>query len=65
MITAVPAFYTALVVCLNAIAAGGGSNLYRPGQFEHFSHEEIQDRIKGSKVVVVSEQVRSKLHSAS
>jgi hypothetical protein len=57
MITLVPAFYTALIVCLNVIAAGGGSNLYPPEQFIDFTDEDIQERIKGSKIVIISEQV--------
>ncbi|KAL1657316.1 hypothetical protein SLS61_000362 [Didymella pomorum] len=56
MVTAVPLFYTGLVVCLNIIAQGGGSNLFPPEQFSTFTQEEIQERIKGSKIVVVSEQ---------
>lgn len=59
MVTAVPLFYTGLVVCLNIIAQGGGSNLFPPEQFSTFTQEEIQERIKGSKIVVVSEQVSS------
>lgn len=57
MLTAVPLFYTGLVVCLNIIASGGGSNLFPPEQFSTFSQAEIDERIKGSKIVVVSEQV--------
>ncbi|KAF1995901.1 hypothetical protein P154DRAFT_444480 [Amniculicola lignicola CBS 123094] len=56
MMTLVPAFYTMLIVCLNAIASGGGSNLYPPEEFIHFTPEDIEERIKGSKIVVVSEQ---------
>lgn len=56
MMTAVPALYTTLIVCLNVIATGGGSNLYPPEQFETFTQEDIEERIKGSKIVVVSEQ---------
>lgn len=58
MATAVPTFYTGLIVCLNIIATGGGSNLFPPEQFSTFAQEEIDERIKGSKIVVVSEQVR-------
>lgn len=65
MITAVPLFYTGLVVCLNIIAQGGGSNLFPPEQFATFTQEEIQERIKGSKIVVVSEQVSSLAMSSS
>lgn len=57
MLTAVPLFYTGLVVCLNIIAQGGGSNLFPPEQFSTFTEQEIQERIKGSKIVIVSEQV--------
>lgn len=48
--------YTGLVVCLNNIAEGGGSNLYPPGT-PAFTPEEVKERIRGSKVVIVSEQV--------
>ena len=46
-----------LVTCLNVIAMGGGSNLYPPEQFPSFTPVQIQERIKGSKIVIVSEQV--------
>ncbi|OMP87667.1 hypothetical protein BK809_0007754, partial [Diplodia seriata] len=49
-------WYTVLVVCLNAIAGGGGSNLFLPGEYASFTEQDIEDRILGSKVVVVSEQ---------
>lgn len=61
MLTAVPLFYTGLMVCLNVIARGGGSNLFPPEQFSAFTQQEIDERIKGSKIVVVSEQVSSRL----
>ncbi|CZT45030.1 uncharacterized protein RSE6_05303 [Rhynchosporium secalis] len=48
--------YTTLMVCLNVISGGGGSNLYPPGAFETFTAENIQERIKGSKIGIVSEQ---------
>ncbi|KAI1636635.1 hypothetical protein F4809DRAFT_372667 [Biscogniauxia mediterranea] len=48
--------YTALIVCLNVIAQGGGSNLYPPELEGTFTPEEIQERVYGSKIVVVSEQ---------
>lgn len=57
MLTVVPIFYTGLVACLNIIASGGGSNLFPPEQFSSFTQEEIDERVKGSKIVVVSEQV--------
>ncbi|KAH6673141.1 hypothetical protein B0J14DRAFT_654871 [Halenospora varia] len=50
------AFYTILVVCLNVIASGGGSNLYPPELFSTFSPQNIQERIHGSKIVILSEQ---------
>lgn len=50
-------WYTILIVCLNVIAMGGGSNLFKPEEFSSFGPEEIQERIKGSKIVIVSEQV--------
>lgn len=59
MVTAVPLFYTGLIACLNIIASGGGSNLFPPEQFAGMSQEEISERIKGSKIVIVSEQVRT------
>ncbi|KUJ15431.1 uncharacterized protein LY89DRAFT_558244, partial [Mollisia scopiformis] len=48
--------YTALIVCLNVISGGGGSNLYLPEEFSTFTPLDIQERIKGSKIVIVSEQ---------
>ena len=51
------AFYTVLVVCLNVIAQGGGSNLFPLEQLSSFSPADIQERIKGSKIVIISEQV--------
>ncbi|KAI9778506.1 MAG: hypothetical protein M1839_008036 [Geoglossum umbratile] len=49
-------FYTMLVSCLNVIAQGGGSNLFLPEEYATFTETDIQERIKGSKIVVVSEQ---------
>jgi hypothetical protein len=57
MMTAIPIFYTGLIVCLNVIATGGGSNLFPPEQFDAFTQEEMNERIKGSKIVIVSDQV--------
>ena len=57
MATTVPLLYTGLIVCLNLIASGGGSNLFPPEQLSTFAQEEIDERIKGSKIVVISEQV--------
>lgn len=48
--------YTALTVCLNIIADGGGSNLYAPELEAMFTPKEVEDRIYGSKIVVISEQ---------
>jgi hypothetical protein len=53
-------WYTMLVVCLNVIAGGGGSNLYPPEQYAILTRQQINERITGSKVVVVSEQVSQK-----
>lgn len=50
------AWYTILVACLNAVTNGGGSNLFYPDQLPTFSQHEIEERIKGSKIVVVQEQ---------
>ncbi|KAH8904067.1 hypothetical protein BR93DRAFT_900910, partial [Coniochaeta sp. PMI_546] len=52
----VAGLYTTLVVCLNVISQGGGSNLYPPELAGTFTPVEIQERIYGSKIVVVSEQ---------
>jgi len=50
-------FYTLLIVCLNVISQGGGSNLYLPEDYPNgFTPEEVEERIQGSKIVVVSEQ---------
>lgn len=49
-------WYTTLVVCLNVVVTGGGSNLFPLEQFSTFSPDEIEERIKGSKVVIISEQ---------
>ncbi|KAI3393434.1 hypothetical protein diail_4270 [Diaporthe ilicicola] len=48
--------YTGLIVCLNIIADGGGSNLYPPELEKTFTAKDIQERIYGSKIVVISEQ---------
>ena len=52
-----PLFYTGLIVSLNVIAQGGGSNLFPPEQISEFTRLDIEERTKGSKIVVVSEQV--------
>ena len=49
-------WYTALVVCLNVVVTGGGSNLFPLEQLPTFSKDDIKERIKGSKIVVISEQ---------
>ncbi|KAL5121286.1 hypothetical protein ACEQ8H_000754 [Pleosporales sp. CAS-2024a] len=56
MITAVPLLYTGLIACLNVTADGGGSNLFLPEEFASFSQADIDERIKGSKIVILSEQ---------
>jgi len=48
--------YTLLIVSLNVISQGGGSNLYPPEMEGTFTPAQIADRIFGSKIVVVSEQ---------
>lgn len=57
-LTRFQALYTILIVCLNVISGGGGSNLYQPEEFATFTPLDIQERIHGSKIVLVSEQVR-------
>ncbi|KAE9980130.1 hypothetical protein EG328_000495 [Venturia inaequalis] len=49
-------FYTVLIISLNTIVDGGGSNLFPPEEFVNFSPSEIKDRIFGSKLVIISEQ---------
>lgn len=61
MLTVVPLFYTGLIACFNVIAQGGGSNLFLPEQLSTFTQQDIEERIKGSKIVVVSEQVSQSL----
>ena len=53
-------FYTILIISLNVIVAGGGSNLFLPEEFAAFTPTDIKERIFGSKIVIVSEQVRSR-----
>ncbi|KAK7436805.1 hypothetical protein CaCOL14_000437 [Colletotrichum acutatum] len=48
--------FTVLVALLNIITDGGGSNLYPPELEGTFTQAEIEDRIHGSKIVLVSEQ---------
>ncbi|KAJ9634386.1 hypothetical protein H2199_009044 [Coniosporium tulheliwenetii] len=48
-------WYIILIVCLNVIAGGGGSNLYTEEELP-FTPEEVEERILGSKIVVLSEQ---------
>jgi hypothetical protein len=45
------------VVLLNVIVQGGGSNLFLPDQLKDFTEADIKERVKGSKLVIVSEQV--------
>ena len=51
------AWYTLLVVMLYVIVNGGGSNLAYPDEYASFTPEEVEERVLGSKLVVVSEQV--------
>lgn len=46
-----------LIVCLNAVAGGGGGNLYPPAMYATFTEQDIRDRIKGAKISLISEQV--------
>ena len=48
--------YTTLLVSMNLIVVGGGSNLFPPEKLHTFTPMQVQDRIKGSKIVLVSEQ---------
>lgn len=48
------------MVLLNVIVQGGGSNLFPLEQLKNFTEEDIKERIKGSKLVLVSEQVCKK-----
>lgn len=49
--------YTTLIASLNIIVAGGGSNLFLPEEYATFTSIQIKERILGSKIVVLSEQV--------
>lgn len=60
-----PLFYTGLIVSLNVIVQGGGSNLFPPEQISEFTQLDIEERIKGSKIVVVSEQVSQYMYSGT
>ena len=58
-------FYTILIISLNVIVAGGGSNLFLPEEYAAFTPADIKERIFGSKIVIVSEQVNTRrVHSA-
>jgi hypothetical protein len=50
-------WYSLLMASLYTIVEGGGSNLFLPEELPAFTPEEVKDRIFGSKIVVVSEQV--------
>jgi hypothetical protein len=57
--------YTVLIISLNVIVAGGGSNLFLPEEYANFTPNDIKERIFGSKIVIVSEQVNIRcVHSA-
>lgn len=49
-------WYITLVVCLNAIVAGGGSNLLKEAVAVSLTEEEKKEVVRGSKIVIVSEQ---------
>ncbi|KAH8810753.1 hypothetical protein F5884DRAFT_897308 [Xylogone sp. PMI_703] len=48
-------WYTTFAVTNIAIIEGGGSSLYLPDQFETFTPQDIQNRIRGSKIEFASE----------
>ncbi|TLD33706.1 hypothetical protein PspLS_00716 [Pyricularia sp. CBS 133598] len=48
--------YTGLIVGLNVLSSGGGSVPYPPDASGPLTEEDIQTRIKGSKVVIINEQ---------
>lgn len=48
-------WYTAFAVTNIAIAQGGGSSLYLPGQFVTFTPQDIRERVRGSKIEFASE----------
>jgi hypothetical protein len=50
-------WYSLLIATLYKIVQGGGSNLFLPEELPTFTPDEIKDRIFGSKIVIVSEQV--------
>jgi hypothetical protein len=52
----VQGLYIALIICLNVICEGGGSNLYPPEMEGTFTESQTKARIYGSKVVLISEQ---------
>jgi len=49
-------FYTVLIITLNMIVDKGGSNLFTTEQFSTFTPADIEARVAGSKIVLVSEQ---------
>jgi hypothetical protein len=51
-------WYSLLIVMFYMIVNGGGSNLFPPEQLKSFDQDEIDARVLGSKLVVVSEKVR-------
>lgn len=48
-------WYTALVIAINEVISGGGSNYMTPAEKASLTPESTQERIKGSKWVFVSE----------
>lgn len=56
MITTIP-WYTLLVISINKIIFGGGSNYMTPDEIAAMTPQTKADRISGSKWVLVSEEV--------
>lgn len=50
------AWYTVLVISVNKIIFGGGSNFMTPEEKTALTPETTKERIMGSKWVIVSEQ---------
>lgn len=51
-------WYTAFVVTNLQLAKGGGGTLYKPGEFETFTPDDIASRVQFAKVEFASEQVK-------
>ncbi len=49
-------WYTLLVVSINMMIAGGGSNFMTPDEIASLTPQTVKERVEGSKWVFVSEQ---------